>query len=171
MTQYNTLNVKLSNLQLNKLKSGVKNGTEVTLKLSSNVVGVSNDRNNFPHEFVLTNTQVSKLRKTVANNSSANINLSKTRLHKIGQSGGFLGRPLGQLLKNGLPWMKNVLKPLAKSVLVLLGLTEAAATDTAIHKKMFVSGTTLMVSNEGMNDIINKIKLLNESRLFIKDVS
>ena len=171
MTQYNTLNVKLSNLQLNKLKSGVKNGTEVTLKLSSNVVGVSNDRNNFPHEFVLTNTQVSKLRKTVANNSSANINLSKTRLHKIGQSGGFLGRPLGQLLKNGLPWMKNVLKPLAKSVLVLLGLTEAAATDTAIHKKIFVSGTTLMVSNEGMNDIINKIKLLNESRLFIKDVS
>ena len=67
--------------------------------------------------------------------------------------------------------MKNVLKPLAKSVLVLLGLTEVAATDTAIHKKMFVSGTTLMVSNEGMNDIINKIKLLNESRLFIKDVS
>ena len=171
MTQYNTLNVKLSNLQLNKLKSGVKNGTEVTLKLSSNVVGVSNDRNNFPHEFVLTNTQVSKLRKTVANNSSANINLSKTRLHKIGQSGGFLGRPLGRLLKNGLPWMKYVLKPLAKSVLVLLGLTEAAATDTAIHKKIFVSGTTLMVSNEGMNDIINKIKLLNESRLFIKDVS
>ena len=171
MTQYNTLNVKLSNLQLNKLKSGVKNGTEVTLKLSSNVVGVSNDRNNFPHEFVLTNTQVSKLRKTVANNSSANINLSKTRLHKIGQSGGFLGRPLGRLLKNGLPWMKNVLKPLAKSVLVLLGLTEAAATDTAIHRKIFVSGTTLMVSNEGMNDIINKIKLLNESRLFIKDVS
>ena len=171
MTQYNTLNVKLSNLQLNKLKSGVKNGTEVTLKLSSNVVGVSNDKNNFPHEFVLTNTQVSKLRKTVANNSSANINLSKTRLHKIGQSGGFLGRPLGRLLKNGLPWMKNVLKPLAKSVLVLLGLTEAAATDTAIHKKIFVSGTTLMVLNEGMNDIINKIKLLNESRLFIKDVS
>ena len=67
--------------------------------------------------------------------------------------------------------MKNVLKPLAKSVLVLLGLTEAAATDTAIHKKIFVSGTTLMVLNEGMNDIINKIKLLNESRLFIKDVS
>ena len=171
MTQYNTLNVKLFNLQLNKLKSGVKNGTEVTLKLSSNVAGVSNDRNNFQHKFVLTNTQVSKLRKTVANNSSANINLSKTRLHKIGQSGGFLGRPLGRLLKNRLPWMKNVLKPLAKSVLVLLGLTEAAATDTAIHKKIFVSGTTLMVSNEGMNDIINKIKLLNESRLFIKDVS
>ena len=60
MTQYNTLSVKLSNSQLNKLKSGIKNGTEVTLKLSSNVGGDSNDENNFPHRLLLTNTQVSK---------------------------------------------------------------------------------------------------------------
>ena len=65
---------------------------------------------------LLTNTQVSKLRKAFANNSSANIKLSKTQLHKIGQSGGFLGRPLGPLLKTGLPLIGNVLKPLAKSV-------------------------------------------------------
>ena len=58
MTQYNILNVKSSNSQLNKLKSGIKNGTEVTLKLSSNVVGDSNDENNFPHKLLLTNTQV-----------------------------------------------------------------------------------------------------------------
>ena len=58
MTQYNTLNVKLSNSQLNKLKSGIKNGTEVILKISSNVVGDSNDKNNFPHKLLLTNTQV-----------------------------------------------------------------------------------------------------------------
>ena len=58
--QYNTLNVKLSNLQLNMLKSGIKNGTEVTLKISSNVVGDSNDENDFPHELFLTNTQVAK---------------------------------------------------------------------------------------------------------------
>ena len=77
MTQCNTLNVKLSNSQLNKLKSGIKNGTEVTLKLSSNVVGDSNDENNFPHKLLLTNTQVSKLRKTFANDSSVNIKLSK----------------------------------------------------------------------------------------------
>ena len=63
MTQYNTLNVKLSNSQLNKLKSGIKNGTEVTLKLSSNVVGDSNDENNFPHKFLLTNTQLSRFIK------------------------------------------------------------------------------------------------------------
>ena len=87
MTQYNTLNVKLSNSQHNKLKTKIKNGTEVTLKLSSNAVGDSNDENNFPHKLLLTNTQVSKLRKAFANSSSANIKLSKTQLHRIGQSG------------------------------------------------------------------------------------
>ena len=58
MTQYNTLNVKLSNLQLNKLRSGLKNGTEVTLKILSNVVGDSNNKNNFLHKLLLTNAQV-----------------------------------------------------------------------------------------------------------------
>ena len=98
---------------------------------------------------MLTNTQLSKLLKAFANGSSANIKLSKTQLHKIGQSGGFLGRILGPLLKTGLPLMKNVLKPLAKSVLMLLELTAAAlTTDAAIHKKMFGSCmTTLIISN------------------------
>ena len=68
MTQYNTLNVKLSNLQLNKLKVGIKNGTDVTLKISSDDVGDIHDENNFPHKFLLTNTQVSKLRTVFANN-------------------------------------------------------------------------------------------------------
>ena len=96
MTQYNTLNVKFSNLQLNRLKSGIKNGSEVTLKISSNVVGDSNDENNFLHKLLLTNTQVSRLCKIFTNNSSANIKLSKTQFHKIGKLGGFLGT----LLKN-----------------------------------------------------------------------
>ena len=73
MIQYNTSNLKLSNSQLHKLKSGIKNGTEVTLKISSNVVGDSNDENN-----------VSMLLKVFSNGSSANIELSKTQLHKIG---------------------------------------------------------------------------------------
>ena len=120
MTQYNTLNVTLSNSQLNKLKSGIKNGTEVTLKISSNVVGDSNDENNFPHKLLLINTKVSKLRKAFANNSSANIKLSKTQLYKIRQSGRFLSRLLGPLLKIGLPLIGNVLKLLAKSILTPL---------------------------------------------------
>ena len=77
MTQYNTLNVKMFNSQLNELKSGIKNGTEVTLKLSSNIVGDSNDENNFQHKLLLTNTQVSRIDKSFGNNSSANIKLAK----------------------------------------------------------------------------------------------
>ena len=67
MTQYKTLNVKLSNSQLNKLKSRKKNNTEVTLKISSNAVGDSNDENNFGYKLLLTNTQVSKLCTAFAN--------------------------------------------------------------------------------------------------------
>ena len=85
MTQHNTLNLKLSNLQVHKLKLGIKDGTEVTLKVSSNVVGDSNDGNSFPHKLLLTNTQVSRLGKAFANGSSANIKLSKTQLHKVGK--------------------------------------------------------------------------------------
>ena len=171
MTQYNTLKVKLSNSQLNKLKPGIKNGTEVTLEISSNVVGDSNDENNFLHKLLLTITQVLRLRKAFANNSSANIKLLKTHLHKIRQSGGLLGRLLGALLKTGLPLIRNVLKPLAKSVLIpLIGLTAAAsATYAAINERMFKSGnTTLIISNQEMNDIMKIIKSLEESGLLIK---
>ena len=172
MAQYNSLNVKFSNSQLNKLKSTIKNETEVTLKLSSNVVGDSNDENKFPHTFLLTNTQVLKTRKAFANGSSANTKLSKTHLLKIGESGGFLGRLLGPLLKTGLLFLGNILKPLAQSVLLPLGLTAAAAaTDAAIHRKMIGSGfTTLIISNEEMNDIMEKVKSIEDSGLLIKQL-
>ena len=74
--QYNNLNVKLSNSQHNKLKSAIKNATEVTLNISSNLIGSSNDETNFPHKLLLTNTQVSKIRKAFANSSSAIIKFS-----------------------------------------------------------------------------------------------
>ena len=135
MTQYNTLNLNLCISQLNKLKSRIKNGTAVTLELSSNVVGGSNDENNIPHKLFLTNIQVSRLCKAFANGSSANIKLSKAQLHKIERSGEFLSSPLGPLLKTGLSLMKNVLKPLVKTVLIPLGIAAASATDSTIHKK------------------------------------
>ena len=113
MTQYNSLNVKLSNSQLNKLKSAIKNETEVVLRLSSNIVGNSDDETNFPHKLLLTNRQVANLRKSFANNSSTDTELSKTQLSKMVQLGGFLGRYLGPLLKTGLPLIKNVIKTLA----------------------------------------------------------
>ena len=93
-------------------------------------------------------------------------------MHKIGQSGKILDRLLGLLLKPGLPLMKNVLKPLAKSVLIPLGLLAAAPTDGAIHKKMFGSvTTTLIISNEEMNDIMKIVRSLEESDLLIKGVT
>ena len=136
MTQYSSLNVKLSNLQLDKLKSAIKNKTEIVLRLSSNMIGNSNDEANSLHELLLINRQVANLGKAFANNSSADIKLSKTQLSKMIQSGGFLGRLLDPLLKTRLPLVKNVIEPLGISVLIPLGLTAAvSAADAGIHKK------------------------------------
>ena len=132
MTPYDTLNVKLSNSQLNQLKSGIKNGSEVTLKLSLNVVGDSNDENNFPNNVLLTITQVSKLRRNFANNSTANVKSSKTQLDNIGQLEWFLGRLLGPLLKYGLPLMKNVLKSLSNRDLIPLRLMKGTPATVAV---------------------------------------
>ena len=140
------------------------------------------------HKLLLTNAQVSKLCKAFANGSSAHRKTSKTQLHKIEKSGGFLNRPLGPLLKTGLPLIENVFKPLVKSVLIPSGLTAvASAIYPAIDKKMFGSGahlrmldphsldlgkqTTLIISNEEMNNIMKIIKSLEESGLLIKGVS
>ena len=100
------------------------------------MIGDSNDEANFPHELLLTGRQVSSICKAFSNSSSADVKFSKTQLSKMIQSGGFLGKLFGPLLKTGLPLIKNVIKPLAKSVLILLGLTAAAsAADAGIHKK------------------------------------
>ena len=118
----------------------------------------------------MTNTQISKLSKSFANGSSANIKLSRSQLHKIGQWGGFLGRLVEPLLKPRLRLKKNVLKPLPKTILMPLGLAPAAsATDATIHKKMFRSvmhppdlakRTTFIISIEEINDIMKIVKSL-----------
>ena len=131
---------------------------------------IGDNETNFPHKLLLTTRQVSNLRKAFANHLSVDIKLSKTRLSKKLQSGAFLGRLLGPLLKTGLPLIKNVIKPLAKIVLIPLGLTTAtSAADLGIHKKVLGSGhrhssslvlhpphrdashnmTTLIISNGG----------------------
>ena len=172
MTQYNSLNVKLSNSQLNKLTSDIKDETEIVLRLSSNMIG--DNEANFPHQLLLTNTQVSNLRKAFANNSSADIKLSKTQLSKIIQSGGFLGRLLGPLLKAGLPLIKNVIKQLAKIGLIPLGLTAAASAAVAgIHKEVLGSGNniTLIMSNDEIEHIIKIVKSLADSGLLLEGVT
>ena len=98
---------------------------------------IGEDETNFPHKLLLTNRKVANLRKTFANNLSTDIKLSKTQMSKMIQSRGFLDRLLGPLLKSRLPLMKNVIKSLAKSVLIpLIPLGSAAsAGDAGIHKK------------------------------------
>ena len=83
MTQYNSLNVKLSNSQLNKLKSAIENGTDVVLRLSSNMVGNSYDETNFPHKLLLTNRQILSLIKAFNNHTSTDIKFSKAQFTKM----------------------------------------------------------------------------------------
>ena len=105
-----------------------------------------NNNTNFPYKFLLNNRQVSSLHKAFANNSLINVNLSKTRPSKIMQSGGFLNRILGPLLKVGLPLMKNILKPMAKILLIPLGLTAApSAGNVQFIKKVLEFGTTILI--------------------------
>ena len=188
MTQYNSLNVNLSNSQLNKLKSAIKNETEAVLRLSSNMSG--DNETNFPHKLLFTNRQVPNLCKAFADKLSTDIKLSKTQVSKTIQSGGFLVRLLGSLLKTGLPLMKNVIKPLAKSILFPLGSTAAAAAaDAGIYKKILGSGcrhssssaflhhpshnnnTISITSNDEMKDIIKIVKSLEDSSVLLEGFS
>ena len=135
MTQYNSLNVKLLDSQLNKLKSAIKNESDVVLRISSSMVGNSNDNTNFLHKFLLTDRQVANIRKAFSNNLSRDVKFSKTQLLKMSESGGFLGNLLSKLAG---PLMK-VAMPLAKNVLAPLGLTAAmSAIDGSIKKRCLV---------------------------------
>ena len=130
----------------------------------------------FPHKLLLANRKVANLRKAFANCLSTDIKLSKTQLSKMIQSGRFLGRLLGPLLKRRLPLIKDVIKALAKSFLIPLGLTAAAsAADAEILKKVLESchnnTTTLIISNNEMEDIIKIVKSLEDSGLLLKRVT
>ena len=173
MTQYHSLNVKLSNSQLNKLKSAIKNETDVVLIISSSMVGNSNDNTNFPHKLLLTDRQVANIRKAF-DVKATDVKFSKTQLLKMLQSEGFLGNLLsklaGPLIKVAMPLGKNVLAP--------LGLTAAmSAIDGSIKKKMLGSGatkgagtTTLIILDDEMNDIIKIVKSLENSGVLLKGV-
>ena len=159
MAHYNSLNVKLSYSQLNKLKSAIKNKGEVVLRLSWDMISNSDFEANFRHKLLLTNRKVTNLCKVVANNSSTDITLSKTQLSKMIQSGGFLDKRFGLLLKTGLPLTKTVIKPLARSVLTPLGLTAAASVADAGK------------SNDETEDIIWTVKSLEDSGVLVTGVS
>ena len=135
MIQYNILTLKLSNSQLKKLKSAIKNGTDVILRLSSNMIGNSDDELSFPHKLLLTNRQVASLRKAFTNHTSTDVKLSKAQLTKM-QRGGFL-KFLMPLLKSGLPLIKYAIKPLG-----VLGLTAAALATNDVANRIWKSYNT-----------------------------
>ena len=157
MVEYNTVNSKLSNSQLNKLKSAVKDRQGTTLRISARIF----NENNLPHELFLIQRQITKLRYNIENNMSTDLKLSKAHISKIIQSGGFLDKLLGPLLKTGLPLLKSVIKPLG-----LLGLTAASSV-----LELGPGTTTLVISNEEMNDIMKIVHSLEDSGVFLKGVT
>ena len=133
----------------------------------SNMIGNSDDETNFPHKLLLTNRQVANIRKAFANHTSTDIKLSKSQLTEM-QKCRFL-RFLAPLSKSGLPLLKSVIKPLG-----MLGLTAvASATDAAINKKNLGSGghTTLIISNDDMQDLLKIVKLLEDSGLLLDGIT
>ena len=133
MVEYSKVSCKLTNVQLNKFKKSVKSNEGVTLRL-----GIRNfNKDEHPHELLLTTTQNTKLRNAYNNNSATDIKFSEAQIKKLIQSGGFLGKLLTKLAS---PLMK-VAMPLAKNVLAPLGLTAAmSAIDGSIQKKIHGSG-------------------------------
>ena len=133
MVEYSKVNVKLSDTQLKKLKTAVKDKTGTTLRISLKMF----NGNDLPHELLLTTRQKTKLTNTFNNNMSTDLKLFKAQISKIVQSGGFLGSLLSKLAG---PLMK-VAVPLAKNVLAPLGITAAAsAIDAGIQIKFMVLG-------------------------------
>ena len=164
MVEYIKVNVKLTNLQLSKLKKAVKNNDGATLRIS--IKNVNKDE--LPHELLLTTRQSTKLRNAINNNLATDVKCSKAQLKKIIQPGGFLGKLLSKLAG---PLMKEAM-PLAKNVLAPLGLTAAmSAIDGGIQKKMRGNGIKLVIEQEDMNYIMKIIEALENSGILLKGVT
>ena len=162
MTQYNTLNVKLPNFQLNKLKFAIKNRNEITLNLSSNLIQNSNDETNFPQKLLLADTQVTKIRKAFANGSSANIKFSKTQLSKIVQLGGVL---------RDIPIFGNILSSVAiKGTDIARNLEEKKFLHKQIDRlnKEYITGSGITLTNNEIKDIMKVIKSLENRGILLK---
>ena len=164
MVEYTKINSKLTNVQLNKLKKSIKSNEGATLRL-----GIKNfNKDELPHELLLTTKQNTKLRNAINNNLATDIKLSKVQIKKLIQSGGFFGKLLSKLAG---PLMK-VAMPLAKNVLAPLGLTAAiSAISGSIQKKIHGLGVKLIIEQEDMNDVIKIIEALENSGILLKGVT
>ena len=164
MVEYSKISCKLTNVQLNKFKKSVKSNEGPTLRL-----GIKNfNKDELPHELLLTTRQNAKLRNAINNNLATDIKLSKAQIKKLIQTGGFLGKLLSKLVG---PLMKVAL-PLAKNILATLGLTAVmSAIDGSTQKKIHGSGVKLIIEQEDMNDIMKIIEALENSGILLKGVT
>ena len=164
MVEYAKVNCKLTNVQINNLKRAFKSNENVSFRL-----GIKNfNKDELPHELLLTTRQNTKLRNAINNDLSTDIKLSKAQIKKIIQSGGFVGKLLSKLAS---PLMK-VAMPLAKNVLAPLGLTAAMSEiGGSIQTKMRGEGIKLVIEQEDMNDIIKIIEALENSSILLKGVT
>ena len=164
MVEYSKINCKLINVKLNKFKKSIKSNEGLTLRL-----GIKNfNKDELPHELLLTTRHNTKLRNAINNNLATDIKLSKAQIKKLIQSGGFLGKLLSKLAGT----LMKVAMPLAKNVLAPLGLTAAmSAIDGSIQKKIHGSGVKLIIEQEDMNDIMKIIEALENSGILLKGIS
>ena len=165
----------MSNLLLNKLKSAIKKGTKVTLSLSSNFIRSSNDKTNFPNKLLLTDTQVSKIRKAFANGSSANIKLSKIQLPKIVELGGFMisAFDIINLINpfKTLPKIINKADELSKKVILSDTIKTVNTSENIIKASknlLKVPGTGITLTNNEIKDIMKVIKSLENRGILLK---
>ena len=161
MVEYSKVDCKLTNVQLNKLKKAVKSNEGATLRLSNR----NFNKDETPHELLLTTRQNTKLRNALNNNSATDIKLSKAQIKILNQSGSkLLSKLAGPLMKVAMALAKNVLAP--------LGLTAAmSAIDGSIQKKIHGSGVKLIIEQEDMKDIMKITKALENSGILLKGVS
>ena len=164
MVEYSKINCNLKNVQLNKFKKSVRSNEGATLRL-----GIKNfNKDELPHELLLTTRQNAKLRNAINNILATDIKSSKAQIKKLIQSGGFLDKLLSKLTG---PLMKVAL-PLAKNVLAPLGLTAAmSAIDGSIQKKIHGYGVKLIIEQEDMNDIMKIIDAIENSGILLKGIT
>ena len=162
MVEYNKIDLNLTESQLKKLQNAVKNKNATTIRCSN----TNCNKNKLIHELYLTERLMKKLINKIENNMSTNIKLSTTQINKTIKEGGNLGR----LLMNFLPKLIQPAISIEKNILASLGLSAAmSATDAAIQKKMYGSGmTTLVISNDDLDDLIKIITALEEYDILLK---
>ena len=164
MVEYTKINCKLTNVQLNKFKKSVKSNEGVKLRLGIK----SFNKDELPHELLLTTRQNTKLRNAFNNNLATDIKLNIAQIKKLIKSDGFLGNLLSKLAG---PLMKVAL-PLAKNILAPLGLIAAmSAIDGSIQKKIHGSGVKLIIEQEDMNNIMKIIEASENSGNLLKGVT